>query len=130
MKLSDSGESRVRGYLFVFERSLRTFLPRDTALDAVREVESHIREAGAQSDGSPNERDALEQILDQLGPPLRVAQAYSLELVLEEAAATGRIVAVVRSLLRVAATGVLSFVATLGLFTGYAVGAAFMRGDN
>lgn len=31
MKLSDSGESRVRGYLFVFERSLRTFLPRDIA---------------------------------------------------------------------------------------------------
>lgn len=126
MKLSDSGESRVRGYLFVFERSLRTFLPRDISSDAVREVQSHIREAVAQSDGSPNERDALERILDQLGPPLRVAQAYSLELVLDEAAATGRIVAVVRSLLRVAATGVLSFFAALGLFTGYGVGAAFV----
>jgi hypothetical protein len=126
MKLSDSGESRVRGYLFVFERSLRTFLPRDIASDAVREVESHIREAAAQASGSPNERDALEQILEQLGPPLRVAQAYSLELVLDEAAATGRVVAVVRSLLRVAATGVSSFLATLGLFTGYAIGAAFV----
>ncbi len=45
---------------------------------------------------------------------------------LEEAAATGRIEAVVRSLLRVAASGVLSFLATLGLFIGYGVGAALV----
>jgi hypothetical protein len=127
MNLGDGGESRVRGYLFVFERSLRTFLPRDIAADAVREVESHIRDAVAQADGSPNERDALDRILDQLGPPVRVAQAYSLELVLDEAAATGRIAAVVRSLLRIAATGVTAFFTTLGLFVGYAVGAGSSR---
>ncbi len=44
MKLSGVGESRVRGYLYVLERSLRTFLPREVVADAVREVESHIRE--------------------------------------------------------------------------------------
>ena len=44
MKISEVGESRVRGYLFVLERSLRTFLPREVVADAAREVESHIRE--------------------------------------------------------------------------------------
>jgi uncharacterized membrane protein len=126
MKLTDSGESRVRGYLFVFERSLRTFLPRDVASDAVREVESHIRDVVAQSDGAPNERDAVERILDELGPPLRVAQAYSLELVMDEAATTGRVAAVLRSLFQVAATGARAFAATLALFVGYTTGAALM----
>ena len=45
MKLTDSGESRVRGYLYLFERSLRSFLSPEVAADAVREVESHIRDA-------------------------------------------------------------------------------------
>ena len=49
MKISEVGESRVRGYLFVLERSLRTFLPREVVADAAREVESHIRERIARS---------------------------------------------------------------------------------
>ena len=44
MNLTTTGESRVNGYLFVLERSLKTFLPRDVARDAVREIESHLRE--------------------------------------------------------------------------------------
>ena len=44
MTLTEVGESRINGYLFILERSLRSFLPRETAADAVREVESHIRE--------------------------------------------------------------------------------------
>ena len=49
MKLTESGESRVRGYLYVFERSLRSFLSPAVAADAVREVESHIRDAVAEA---------------------------------------------------------------------------------
>ena len=79
MKLTDVGESRVNGYLFVLERSLKTFLPTDVVRDAVREIESHLRERIAASDGSPNEREALERILKELGPPLQVAKAYSAE---------------------------------------------------
>lgn len=49
MDLSVSGESRVRGDLFVLERSLRTFLSSEQAGDAVRGVESHIRDRAAGS---------------------------------------------------------------------------------
>ena len=77
MILSEAGESRVRGYLFVLDRSLNIRLPRDVGRDAVREIESHIRERiGAVAAGS-DERATLETILDELGPPLRVARAYS-----------------------------------------------------
>ena len=41
MTLSDVGQSRIRGYLFILGRSLRSFLPRDVVEDAVKEVESH-----------------------------------------------------------------------------------------
>ena len=97
MVLSVTGESRVRGYLYVLERSLRTFLPRETVSDAVREVESHIRDRVASAQPMPNERDALERILDELGAPLRVARAYSDELTVDEAVATGRVVPVARA---------------------------------
>ena len=60
MKLSDSGESRVNGYLFVLERSLLTFLPRETARDAVREIDSHLRDRIAGAEGVPDEHAALE----------------------------------------------------------------------
>ena len=76
MNLSDAGESRIRGYLFLLEQSLRTFLRRDVAADAVREVESHIRERVLDDDGMPNERDALNRLLDAMGPPHRLARAY------------------------------------------------------
>src|SRR5262249_3696203 len=88
MNLSTAGESRVNGYLFVLERSLKAFLPSDTARDAVREIESHLRERIAAADATPNERDAVERILGELGPPLRVAQAYSAERTIDEAVAT------------------------------------------
>ena len=63
MKLTDSGESRVRGYLYLFERSLRSFLSPEVAADAVREVESHIRDAVVEAGDVPDERVALEGIL-------------------------------------------------------------------
>ena len=75
MRLSESGESRVRGYLYVFERSLRSFLAPRVAIDAVREVESHIRDVVARTADVPNELDTLERILMRLGPPTEVAQA-------------------------------------------------------
>jgi uncharacterized membrane protein len=125
MTLSEAGESRVRGYLFVLERSLRTFLPRDFATDAVREVESHIRERLGAVEAMPNERDALERVLAELGSPMEVARGYSDEFTVEQAVTTGRVLAVARGLLRVARTGVVAFAAALGLFTGYSIGLGF-----
>ena len=124
MTLSESGESRVRGYLYVFERSLRSFLAPKVAADAVREVESHIREAVAQAGDPPDELDALERILMRLGAPMKVAQAYSLELVMDEAETTGRLGPVFRSLFQMAATGVTAFFGAFGLFAGYMIGLA------
>jgi uncharacterized membrane protein len=126
MILGAAGESRVRGYLYVLERSLRTFLPKEVVSDAVREVESHIRDRVAQVTAMPNERDALERVLTDLGPPLRIAQAYAAEQTMEEAAATGRIVPIARAIFHVAATGLAGFAAAFGLLTGYLVGAGFV----
>src|SRR5256886_6329734 len=98
MQLTDAGESRINGYLFVLERSLKTFLPSDVVRDAVREIESHLRERIAAADGVPDERRALERILEELGPPLRVAQAYSAERTIDEAITTGRIVPTTRAI--------------------------------
>jgi uncharacterized membrane protein len=124
--LSETGESRVNGYLFVLERSLKTFLPSDVARDAVREIESHIRERIATADGAPNERAALEKILAELGPPLRVAQAYSAERTLDEAIATGRAVPMLRAVWHLAVTTAAGFCAALGIFAAYAVAFAFI----
>ena len=126
MRLSETGESRVRGYLFVLERSMRAAVSAALASDAVREVESHIRERVDESDGSPNERDALERILTHLGSPDTVARAYSLELMMDEAAVGGRLVAIVRSLFHIATTGALGFFGAIAAFIGYSVGAAFL----
>lgn len=126
MNLSQTGESRIRGYLFVLERSLRTFLPAATVADASREVESHIRDRVMQVDGSPNERDALERILNELGAPLRVAQAYASEMTMEEAVTTGRLAPVLRAVWHLATTSLVGFVGALGLFVGYAVGVAML----
>ena len=60
MKLTDVGEARIRGYLYVLDRSLRSFLPPEVARDAVREVESHIRERLSQSEATPDERTAVD----------------------------------------------------------------------
>lgn len=126
MNLTDTGESRVNGYLFVLERSLKTFLPGDVARDAVREVESHLRERIAATAGMPTEREALEKILAELGPPLRVAQAYSAERVIDEAVATGRVVPTARAISQVAATTLIGSLVATGLFSGYAAGVAFL----
>ncbi|HEY1911161.1 MAG TPA: hypothetical protein VGG73_09580 [Vicinamibacterales bacterium] len=119
MRLSDVGESRVNGYLFVLERSLKSFLPADVVRDAVREIESHVRERIESADGSPNERAAVEQILAQLGPPLRVAQAYSTERTVDEAVATGRVVPIVRAVGHLAVSTVSGFFMALWLLIGY-----------
>jgi len=126
MKLSEVGEARVRGYLFVLGRSLRSFLPRDVAKDALQEIESHILERVAQLESRPDERTAVEQVLTELGPPLRVAQAYSTEMAVDEALATGRTGAIARALWHLATTTAGGFLATLGLFVGYVSGAAFL----
>ena len=126
MTLSDAGESRVRGYLYMLGQSLRASAPATLAADAVREVESHIRERVAESSGMPNEREALEAILVRLGSPSTVARAYSLEMIMEEAAVGGRFVAVLRSLFHAAATGVSGFVTAMLLLLGYSSGAAFI----
>ena len=126
MILNDTGETRVRGYLYLLDRSLRRFLPRDVVTDAVREVESHIRERVGQVDPVPDARAALERVLGELGPPLRVAQAYASELTVDEALTTGRFVAVARALWHFATTTTAGFFGLLGLFVGYTAGIAFL----
>jgi uncharacterized membrane protein len=126
MKLSETGEARVRGYLFVLGQSLKSSLPRDTALDAVLEIESHLRERLDQAEAMPNEKAALERVLAELGPPLRVAQAYSAEMAVDEAIATGGLGAVGGALWRLATTTVSGFAAALALLTGYVVGLALL----
>jgi uncharacterized membrane protein len=126
MELTEIGESRVHGYLFVLERSLKTFLPADVARDAVREIASHLRERVTSAGGTPNEREALERILAELGPPLRVAQAYSAERTIDEAVATGRILPMVRAVWHLAATTLLGSAVATGLFSAYAAGIGFI----
>jgi uncharacterized membrane protein len=125
MNLSATGESRVNGYLFVLERSLNTFLPRDVVRDAVREIESHVRERIAAADGAPDERAALERILTELGPPLRVAQAYSAERTIDEAVTTGRFVPILRAIWHLAASTVSGFFTGLLFFVGYVTSMGF-----
>jgi hypothetical protein len=126
MELGEVGKSRVRGYLYVLERSLRSFLPREVVADAVREIETHIADRVAAVAAEPDERSALERVLAELGPPLRVAQAYSAELTLDEAVTTGRLGPMVRSIWYFAVNSVAGFFGALGLFVGYTLGAAFM----
>jgi len=126
MKLGEDGETRVRGYLFILGRSLRSFLPRAVVADALRELESHIRERIDQAEPQPNEHTALERVLAELGPPLRVAQAYSAEMTIEEAVTTGKITPTARALWHLATTTVLGFFPALGLLVGYMVGVAFL----
>lgn len=126
MNLGKTGEARVRGYLFVLGRSLKTFLPKDVAADSLREIESHIRERLAQAEAVPDDAAAVEGVLAELGPPLRVAQAYSAEMTLDEAVTTGRLGATVGALWHLATTTAGGFFAALGLFVGYVAGAAFV----
>lgn len=84
MILSDAGQSRVRGYLFVPDRSPQSPLPKNVTRDAVREIESHINARAADTDARGDERAAVERILTELGSPLRVAQAYSADRTLDD----------------------------------------------
>jgi uncharacterized membrane protein len=124
--LTETGESRINGYLFVLERSLKTFLPGEIARDAVREIESHLRERVLTADGAPNERDALEKILAELGPPLRVAQAYSAERTIDEAVATGHVVPMLRAVWTLALRTFVGSAIATGLFSAYVGGIAFL----
>jgi uncharacterized membrane protein len=124
--LTETGESRVNGYLFVLERSLKTFLPPDAARDAVREIESHLRERVASADAAPGEREVIERILADLGPPLRVAQAYSAERTIDEAVATGRVLPMARAMWHLAVSTLVGFAVGFGVFCGYLLGLAFL----
>jgi uncharacterized membrane protein len=126
MKLTEVGESRVRGYLYVLQRSLRSFLPAEVTADAVREVESHIRERLDQIEAVPDERAAVERVLAELGPPLRVAQAYSHEMTLDEAVTTGRFVPMLRAIWHAATTSVAGFLWGMFVLVGWTVGLAFL----
>jgi hypothetical protein len=123
MNLSADGESRIRGYLFMLESSLRTFLKRDVVADAVREVESHIRDRVRETEPMPNERDALERLLEAIGPPHRVARAYSAELAADEAVSTGRLGATARAVLALARNTTEGFFVGIGLLVGYLLAA-------
>jgi len=124
MKLSEASEARVRGYLFVLGQSLKSFLPRAVVMDAVQELESHIRERIAEAEPEPDERTALERVLQEIGMPQRVAQAYSAEITIEEAITTGRIAPTLRAFWNLATTSLLGFLPALGLLLGYMLGIA------
>jgi len=126
MRLSEGGETRVQGYLFVLGQSLRSFLPQVVVADALQELESHIRERIDQTESGPDERTALEQVLAELGTPLRLAQAYASEMTIEEAITTGRLAPTARAVWHLATTTLLGFFPALGLVLGYLVGSAFM----
>jgi hypothetical protein len=68
----------------------------------------------------------LEKILSELGPPLRVAQAYSVERTVDEAVVSGQIVAIIRAVWHVALSTASGFFGGLGLFTGYLLGLSFV----
>lgn len=126
MKLTETGEGRVRGYLFVLRKALRASLPSDVAQDAFREIESHIRERLDGVEAGPDELAAVERVLDELGLPLRVAQAYSSELVVDEAVTSGRVGAILRALWSLAVSTSVGFAATLVAFVGYTLGVSLV----
>ncbi len=125
MKLSEAGQLRIRGYLFVLHRSLATFMSKEMAQESIREVESHILERVARIEDAADEKAAIEGVLQHLGPPMKVAQAYAAEITFEEAVATGRPVPVFRALWLVA-TSLQGFFAALVLLVGYAIGLGFI----
>jgi len=126
MRLTETGEARVRGYLFVLGQSLKSFLPRAVVMDALQELESHLRERIDETKPEPDERTALERVLEELGRPQRVAQAYSAEITIEEAITTGRLAPTARAFWNLATTSLLGFFPALGLLIGYLLGAGFL----
>ena len=100
-------------------------MPAEVAKDAIREVESHIRERLAPMEAAADEKAALEQVLNHLGSPMKVAQAYAAEITFDEAVATGRPLPILRALWMVSTT-VSGFFAALAIFVGYALGGGLM----
>jgi uncharacterized membrane protein len=126
VKLGAAGEARIRGYLFVIDRSLKARLPGDAARDALREIERHIAARVEETDAAGDEHTAVERILAELGTPLRVAQAYSNDRTLDEALLTGKLLPILQSIANAAVATVSGFVAALVLFAGYLAGAALV----
>jgi hypothetical protein len=126
VKLSEAGTTRLRGYLWLLDRSLQSRLPRGAAREALKEIEGHIHGRIAETDAGGDERLALERILAELGAPLRVAQAYSADKNLDDAVLTGRLLPVLRSIVNAAFATVFGFMAAIILFTGYVAGVAFV----
>ena len=119
MKLSEAGEGRIRGYLYLLKQSLRSFMPADIASDSVREVESHIRERLEELGNNGDEREGVERVLAGIGPPLELARVFASEFTLDEAATTGHVAPLLRSLWFLAATTLSRFAKSLVYFTGY-----------
>jgi hypothetical protein len=124
MNLSDAGESRIRGYLFMLESSLGTFMRKETVADAVREVESHIWERVREASPMPNERDALNRLLDTLGPPHRLARAYAAELAVDDAVKSGGLARTTKAVFALALSTTEGLLVGLGLLVGYLLSAA------
>jgi uncharacterized membrane protein len=121
MRLTDTGEKRIQGYLYMLSRALRTPGAGAFADEALKEVESHIRERlGQEADG--DERAVVERVLRELGTPQRVAEAYSSEMTLDEAVTTGRFLAVTRAVWHMATTSVYGFAWAMAAFTGWTLG--------
>ena len=126
MELSEAGESRVNGYLFVLRRSLRSFLAAEVADDAVKEVASHVRDRLDETEAGGDEREAVERVLAELGPPMRVARAYSVEMAIDEALTSGRVVAVARALWHLGTTSLVGFAWALFVFVGWTFGISIL----
>ena len=126
MILSEAGQTRLRGYMWLLDRALRTRLPQGAAREALKEIHGHINARIAETDARGNEALALERILAELGAPLRVAQAYSADRNLDDAVRTGRLVPIFRSIAHAAFATVFGFIAAIFIFTGYVSGVAFL----
>jgi hypothetical protein len=126
VKLSEAGQARLRGYLFMLERALQSEMTKDAARAASRDIESRIRARVDAVDAGGDERAALERVLGQFGAPERVARLYAADRTLEEAVTTGRVLSILRAIVHAAFTTVFGFIAAIFLFTGYVSGLAFL----
>ena len=126
MTLGEAGQARVRGYLFMLERSLQSAMSKDAARVAARDIESRIRARVEAADAGRDERAALERVLAEFGAPERVARVYATDRTLEDAVVTGRLVPILRAIVNAAFATVFGFMAAIVLFTGYVGGLAFL----
>jgi hypothetical protein len=72
----------------------------------------------------PNERDALNRLLDAIGPPHRLARAYSTELAVDEAVSSGRLWSAARAVFALAVHTTEGFFIGVGLLCGYLLSVA------